>query len=248
MRKLNKYFVFFGILVLAFFVSLAISQAIFKVSGEVILDNKLTVDLDADDETFEGVVKGVESSCDDNDGGLNYGVFGSAKYCDGEGNCRNEEDYCSSGRLNEWFCENGNLAVERLHSCANGICSKGECKKIIGGGGGGSGSSSGGSSSPITVGVGENYIWEDSVELFRVQLSEEDSVSFNVLGVGYDFVLDEISSVSVLASISGNGQISVNVGEERGVDLDSDDISDIVIKLKSINLLTNNANLDFMRF
>ena len=166
------------------------------------------------------------------------------KFCD-NGNCHTEEDFCSNGKLNEFYCDNGQIAVERFHKCLE-ICYNSACRKIVSrGGGGGSSSSSGGGSSVSVETAGRFYVWEDSISFFRTNLMKEDSVRFNILNLEYSLVISEVSDIVLFSVGSENSNLSV--GETKNFDLNSDSVLDISIKVKSIDLINKEAVFDLNR-
>lgn len=190
-------------------------------------------------------------SCSDSDKGLNYNEKGSVKYCDFNGNCINKADNCESGKLNEYYCENKKIAVERFYNCKYG-CFNEACRitpvesSASGGSSGGSSSGESSSAEPLTQAINyETYSLGDLI-VSEVELADNDKIKFNIIknssSTGYTITLSEHSLTSGKINIENPLQtISFSVGEEKYIDLDSDGSNEILLKLKSVSVATDKA-------
>ncbi|MDP2925323.1 MAG: hypothetical protein Q8N99_03050 [Nanoarchaeota archaeon] len=204
----------------------------------------------SDGECVEKSIESIQTeSCSDSDNGLNYNLRGTIKYCDFNNICVNMEDNCEKGKLNEYYCENDKIAVERFYSCKFG-CLNGACMGTAdsGGGGGSSGGSSGGSVPEISQTI--NYQTYSLGELIvsEVEAGNNDKIKLSILknssNTEYTLSLSELSLTSIMISVENPAQsISFSIGEEKYIDLDSDTLNEILIKLKSISITTNKAKL-----
>lgn len=141
--------------------------------------------------------------------------------------------------MNEFYCDDGRLVVERFHEC-DGVCYGNVCRDRVYGGGG-SGSSSGGSVAPVVF-SGESYDW-DGVSFLRLNIEEGDRIVFDFSGSEYVFLLSDVSGAVISVSLAGEDFV-FNVGDSNGVDLDGDDVDDISVKAKGINLVNGLVTLD----
>lgn len=132
-------------------------------------------------------------------------------------------------------------------------CANGECDAVLvtsfryvnnGGSSGGSSGLSDQSSSVSAPSTANTYSIGSIDADETVELLKDDIVSFTFSGNGYYFTVQELSPVQVKLSISGvSSSVIVKVGEAREVDLNSDGVSDISIKLKSVNIISNKAKV-----
>ncbi len=188
-----------------------------------------------------------KASCTDSDG-KNYGIKGIVNYCEENGNCNAKEDSCSDKKLTEGYCENNEVKFEE-HGCEDG-CDNGACliiaenyKTIVTGSGGG-GSSGGGVSSGGSVSApsGETY---DLGELSGEQVLDivkYDNVKFKISGQEHTLTLNDNTHTEATMSVGSNNLI-LSVGKDTNLDLNSDSVSDLYIKLKSINIISGKVKL-----
>lgn len=192
----------------------------------------------------EAVISEVVS-CEDSDKGKDYSNRGTVYYCDSNG-CYSEGDSCSDKKLIEWYCENNEKKFE-VYECEYD-CDRGTCVELVedykysytGGGGGGSG---GGSTSSIstTIETGQTYnLGELSLEQ-HLEVFKNDIITFSISNNPYALSLTDNTETQITL-ISGQTFILV-VGNDNNLDLNSDSVSDIYVKVKSINLVTKKINL-----
>ena len=240
----KKISVVFGIVFFAFFVSLFLSQTVFNLTGESILDLNNLENSNSNEERIVDNIVERKGICIDSDGGINYDEKGTTKFCDGDGVCRAEEDYCSARRINEWYCEDGKLAIEKFYTCPE-TCYQGACGEIKKYGGGGSPLNEGDSSAASTS-SSQSYIWNESLSFFRIDLKNGDNVLFNINESEYKLILNNLLVDSAYISI-GNENSNLFVSETKTFDLNTDNVSDVSVKLKSINILNQEASFDLTR-
>ena len=187
--------------------------------------------------------------CSDSDG-VNYNIKGTAEYCNSEGNCLSYQDSCSGKMLTEWSCQ-GNEAKSQEHECEV-ECNDGICLKIAkeykivgsGGGGGGSGGSAGGSA-PIpaaTTSTEQTYNLGEIVSEQALDIIKKDSIQFSILGKGYLLTLQDNTETQATFAI-GAQSFSLKTGVTKNVDLNNDGVSDLYLKLHSINIITNKVKV-----
>ncbi len=243
--KVNQIGIFVGLMVLAFLISFGIEKGFqsFEITGMVVGD----IPKDSENEVVsEEVVEESPKTCIDSDGGLNYDLKGTVEYCEGE-NCRSEEDFCVNGKINEWYCENNELALEGFYKCP-GICYSGRCKVASGGG-----SSGGGSSSPSSLGssaVVENGETHELGELgleHKLEVVKDDEISLDIVGIDYTLTVMSNTAVSVEFLINTGQSFGLGIGEETEIDLDNDGTSEMYIKLSSVNLITGKIEIIIRR-
>lgn len=221
----------FSISALAVLISIAFYQG--SLTGKVIENTE---------ETAPSLTE-YAPTCTDSDAGRIYSVKGAISSCDSSGQCSTKEDSCSDKTLTERFCQNSQENSEE-HEC-EGNCEEGACveavkKSTYSGGGGGS---SGAPASPATASTAQTYdIGELGSEQIGVKLVKGDNIKFTKSGVEYAVALDEQTDIQATISI-GSQRKTLYSGEETQMDLDNDEVSDISIKLKSINLIEGNVNL-----
>lgn len=110
-------------------------------------------------------------------------------------------------------------------------CSSGGDGTASSGGGGG-----GGGASVKTYTIGE------LTSAYSVYLAENEKAIFTLSGTNYTLTLTELAETTATMEINSQ-TLSFSVGEEKGVDLDTDGELDITIKLKSINTETNKSTI-----
>lgn len=186
-------------------------------------------------------------SCVDSDLGRNYNNKGVVDYCNEEG-CFSEEDSCSGKTLVEFYCSDNEKRYEN-YECEGG-CDDGLCIKSAksyrytssgGGGGGGGGSSGGTTSTPTTAENGQTYNLGDLSEQ-QIEVYKYDTINFALGSAGYSLTINDNTPTQV-SIISNIGLSVLTVGEWYGLDMDSDTVSDISIKVKSINLINRKITL-----
>ena len=231
-----------AILIAGFFIYNYNSQKV--ITGRVV---------DKIDDAENNLGVGESKSCSDSDG-KNYLVRGKISYCE-DGECASDEDFCSGRVLNEFYCEGSNKNFVE-YVCEN-ECDEGTCANLItdynissrrsGGGGGGGGSSSGGSSEIITTSITTHDLGElDSEE--TIDISEGNRISFAVNGNIYTATLDDNSETVATLIFSSGRMLTLDVGEEEAVDLNSDSANDIYIRLRSVNIFNSKVKLTLRVF
>lgn len=117
-------------------------------------------------------------------------------------------------------------------TCTN--CPSGGDGGTTGGGGGGGG---GGGATKI-------YILGELTSAQTVELVDGEKAEFNISSVGHTLTLKNHTETTAIITIQSSLQtFTLQVGEEEKVDLNSDGISEISVKLKSINILTGKVML-----
>ena len=196
------------------------------------------------EEEINGAVK-IKMSCFDSDG-KNYFEKGVVDYCD-ESGCYSEEDSCIGDKVIEEYCE-GNVKNSEKYLCKD-ECDDGVCLNVItefkyllsgGGGGGGGGSSSSSSPAPAPVVSGESYDIGNFSEIVS-EVDEGDTIQFVAGGSAYTLTLQ--SNTQTQATINLIQTFSLGVGAEQEIDLNSDAINDIYVKLVSINTISGKVKL-----
>ncbi|MBR9705187.1 hypothetical protein GOV12_07275 [Candidatus Pacearchaeota archaeon] len=230
-----------------------------NLTGKVISETETSSEIINEVSTPEVVIDDVRvvsdtTSCEDSDNGLNYITKGVTKYCENN-KCLEYLDDCESTFLTEWYCDGKELGVEKYHKCKFG-CFKGVCRNTSTGGGSFGGGGSSGSSTPSAPAPAvidfETYILGDLVGVSVVEIKNNDRLNFNILedliSTSYSLILDELSMTSASLSIDSPLQeFSLQIGEEKSIDLDGDLINDILLKLKSVSLVTNRARFQITR-
>ncbi len=195
------------------------------------------------------VSQSVEKSCTDSDG-KDYGIKGNVNYCENRA-CTVKTDSCSGKTLTEWSCENDEARSEE-HACEFD-CDFGTCiNKVTAfdkkGGfvSGGGGSSGGGSSSSSGISETQQQIYElgalDSEK--SAELITNEAIKFTLSGMQYTILLQSLSQTQATLAISSlSNSIVIDVGKTQAIDLNSDGNSDISIKVKSINVISNKVKL-----
>lgn len=237
MRKesVALYVFIFSVLVLIVLVFSVFKSPIDKVTGRVVENLE---------EDQESGIRG--EGCTDSDGGKNYISKGTVSYCDNDG-CSRKEDSCSGETLREWYCvddKEDSVEYECGGECDEGICisTVTDYKYTSTGGGGGGGGSSGGTISPATTtGTGQIYDLGDLSEQ-QIELYKYDSMRFNIGSIEHTLTLSDNTPIQVIIT-DGGQTFALTVGEEHELDLDSDSVSDISIKVKSINIINGKINL-----
>jgi len=186
--------------------------------------------------------------CSDSDG-VNYNIKGTAEYCDAEGKCSSYEDSCSGRILTEWSCQ-GDEAKNEEHECEV-ECNDGICLKIAkeynligsGSGGGGGGSAEGSISTPAaTTSTEQTYDLGEIVSEQAQDILKKDSIQFSILGKGYLLTLQDNTETQATFAI-GAQSFSLKTGIAKNVDLNNDGISDLYLKLNSINIITHKVKV-----
>ena len=194
------------------------------------------------------VSSSAEKSCVDSDG-INYEIKGNVNYCE-NGACTTKTDSCSGRTLTEWSC-GGNEARSGEHACEFD-CDSGACiNKVtafsvkggfVSGGGGGSG---GGSSSSPSVSEAQQIYDLGALDSEKsAEFITNEAIKFTLSGTQYTILLQSSSQTqAVLAINSLPNSIVIGVGKTQAVDLNSDGNSDVSIKVKSINVISNKVKL-----
>ncbi len=176
-------------------------------------------------------------SCNDSDG-KNYGVKGVVSYCDGS-ECFSESDFCSEKVLTEYYCEDDEKKSEENEcsvDCDDGVCLDVVKKYKLSGGGDGSVIES---SSDTEVSVassqetGQTYELGELVSEKVLEVVKNDAIEFTINGNQYTIIIQDNTETQITTDVFGN----INVGEEKRADLNSDDIPDLYIKVRSINII-----------
>jgi len=240
----------FSVIMLSILVVYGISQG--GLTGVTI--GEFGEDGDSDNISQDGE---IEIICSDSDNGKYYSIFGSVEYCN-KGECSTKNDYCSDDKeLIEWYCDDGKIIYEE-YECEDG-CDEGVCVNFVtdykvvtsGGGGGSSGGSSGSSSSAATPSVtvteptGETYDLGELV-LARLDVKESDIIKLNIINMNlteeYEIIVSDFTETQIKITVgSQTGNIAVN--EIVEIDLNSDGIGDISMKLESMSLIKGKVKL-----
>lgn len=200
----------------------------------------------------DSISQGVQKSCVDSDG-KNYGIQGNVDYCE-NGECTTKTDLCSGKTLTEWLCENQEVRSDEhvcefecdLGSCINKVTASigggGETYFISGGGGGGGETSS--TSSPSISETQQIYDLGILDSEKSADVINKDVIKFTLSGTQYAIILQGSSPTQATLAISSlSGSIIINVGKAQSVDLNGDGTSDVSIKVKSINVISNKVKL-----
>ncbi len=180
---------------------------------------------------------------------MNYNTKGAVESCI-DAKCSGKEDSCSGKTLIEWYCQN-NEAKNEEHECEF-ECDNGMCLKVAkeyklvgsGGGGGGGGSSGGGISSPTPAATtGQIYNLRELSSEQTIEIIKIENVQFSISGIEHLLSLHDNSETQATVNIDSAGAISLNVGNEKNIDLNNDGVYDLYIKLNSINIITNKIRL-----
>lgn len=227
--------------------SVLLAGLFFLSAFDVNLTGKV-IDSGNSDSNVQEQKQAITISCKDSDSGKEYGIKGIVEYCD-ESGCSNREDSCYGKTLTEWYCNGDNKDYSQIR-CDN-ECDVGACvvvgKKIVtgsGGGGGDSGSSggSGGGSSSVPEPTGNTYTIGNLVNEENLDMAKYDIATFSISGKDYVLNMKNVADIQITATVSST-QFDLQVGSEIEIDLDGDSDKDLNVKLKSINLLNNNAKI-----
>ena len=193
----------------------------------------------------------AQKSCIDSDG-RNYGIKGNVNYCK-DGECATKYDSCSGKTMIELLCENEEIKSEEYlceFDCDSGVCvNKITTIRYSGSGGGSSGGGGDGgtlsSESSIVSEVGQMYdlVILDSEK--SIEAVNNDIIKFTLSGLQYNMVIQSLSQTQVTLAINSLPSITLDVGKTKSVDLNSDGNSDLSIKVKSINVISNKVKLFF---
>jgi len=190
-----------------------------------------------------------EITCSDSDSGRNYYIKGVVDYCDSNG-CSSKEDSCSGKKLIERYCENNKENYEEHNcefDCDNGVCVNLVTKYKYTGGGGGGGGSGGGTTTTSTSAATESYQTYDFGALaseHHIDILKNDNIKLSISGTEYTLTLSDNTETQVTITNTNDGQTyTLNVGSDRNIDLNSDGISEIYIKIESVNTITNKVKL-----
>jgi len=229
----------FSVLVLALLISTAILQTPREITGRAVekTEEKTSVEIS-------------EKSCADSDAGRNYGVKGEVSYCDSEGKCLSEEDFCSGKKLTERYCENNENKYEEKECDVE--CDSGACLSIVtkytqvvsSRGGGGRGSSGGGTSGGVAaVETGETHdIGQLSLE-HTLEIAKNDEIKLNFGGQDYALTLKELTGAQATININTGATLILAVGKEEKMDLNNDGITDGYIRVRNINTITGKVKI-----
>lgn len=106
-----------------------------------------------------------------------------------------------------------------------------DCPVDSGGGSGGGGG-----------GIASNSLGEISKSGITTELAEGGAIKFSISGRSHTLTLLNITDNSAIVTIQSEKQtLSLFVGDEKKVDLNSDGIEEVSIKLKSVNIYTSKA-------
>ena len=191
----------------------------------------------------------MQKSCVDSDG-KDYGIKGNVNYCK-DGECSVKSDSCSGKTLIELLCENEEIRSEEYlceFDCDSGVCVNKVTKmRYFGSSGSDGGGSDGETSSSGSSVVSETQQIYDLGTLDSeksVEIMNNDIIEFTLSGLKYNMVLQSLSQTKATLSISSlSNSIIIDVGKTQSVDLNSDGNSDISIKVKSINVISNKVKL-----
>lgn len=202
----------------------------------------------------ETVEKGIEKTagevtCTDSDNGKNYNIKGIVDYCDSSG-CSSEKDSCSDKKLTEWFCENNERHYEEHNcefDCDDGVCVNLVTKyKYTGGGGGGGGGAAVVTTTPTTATeIGQTHDLSELTSEHYLELIKGDNIKFSINSQAYTLTLTDNTETQLTISASNGQTFTLIVGSDRNIDLNNDNISEIYIKIQSINMLTGKIKLIF---
>jgi len=107
----------------------------------------------------------------------------------------------------------------------------------------GDGSSSSGSGGG-DIGSGTTYVLGDLTSTKTVEVKDTENVKFNISGVGHVLTLRNHTETTATFTIRSETQtITLSLGDEKKIDLNSDGISEISVKLKTINIISNKVTL-----
>lgn len=192
----------------------------------------------------------VQKSCMDSDG-KNYAIQGNVNYCENK-ECTTKTDLCSGNTLTEWLCENDEVRMDE-HLCEFG-CDFGNCvNKVttyIGGGGntyfisGGGGEETSSTSSQSISQTQHIYDLGTLDSEKSVEVINKDIIKFTLSGMQYTIILQDSSQTQATLAISSlSNPTVINVGNAQTIDLNGDGTSDVSIKVKSINVISNKVKL-----
>lgn len=222
----------FSIIAFVFLLIISFTQS--SITGNVLL-NVDTLNM----ETNDG------RGCADTDG-TNINIKGTVRSCV-NGDCNDEQDSCSGDRIVvEWYCQS-NEAKFQERQCSN-ECDDGVCLSALTEytqepstvGRSGHGGSSGRRASPGPAIVAYDVGDLSSEERLDVLNGEGVNVEFN--GNAYVLVVTGIGKSELSMDVNG-ATVSFVVGSEKSVDLNSDSVGDIYIKVKAISTVNNKASL-----
>ena len=204
-----------------------------------------------DSSVTDSISQSGQKSCVDSDE-KNYGIQGKVDYCE-NGECITKTDSCSGKTLTEWLCENQEVKSDEhvcefecdFGSCINKVTASigggGETYFISGGGGGGETSSTSSQSISQTQQIYDLGILDSEKS---VDVINKDIIKFTLSGAQYTIILQDSSQTQATLQISSlSNPTTINVGNTKTIDLNGDEISDVSIKVKSINVISNKVKL-----
>jgi hypothetical protein len=212
------------------------------------VQTSMTGEVIASIEDKETTPKEAKVSCIDSDNGKEHFIKGVLEYCDNNG-CLSKEDSCSGKKLIEGYCDSNEKNYEEYEcdfDCYEGVCvnlvKEYKYKK---GSGGSNGGGSGASSNPSTTvtDISQTYDLGELISESSLEIVKNERVKFIITGQEYTLTMTG-NTESDATMITNDGQIfNLNTGSDKNIDLNSDGVSELYIKISLINTISHKVKI-----